>query len=59
MIKSAQTILLATGDSQLIKNLNSFFANSEYKFISASDVVEALYQAEKFNADVVVLDCEI
>jgi len=59
MIKPGHTILLASGDTLLAKNLSVNFDNSDYKFIAAADGVEALYLAEKSNANVLVLDADL
>ncbi len=59
MHKPAYTILVATSDEQLSKNLSSILSNLDSKVIFAGDGIEALYFAEKSKAAVVLLDSDI
>jgi two-component system alkaline phosphatase synthesis response regulator PhoP len=59
MNKPIQNILIASGDTQLSRNLNSGLADSGYKVVSAGDGIEALYIAEKSNVSVIILDSDI
>ena len=59
MQKLHYNILIATADPALSKLLNSCFTDLGCKVFSANDGVEAIYIAEKSNAQMVVLDSDI
>lgn len=59
MNKTSHTILVASADHLLVKNLNSSFEEIGCSVISASDGIEAIYIAEKSNVSVIVLDSDI
>lgn len=59
MFKQIQNILIATADTQLSKLLNSHLVDSGFKVFNAFDGIEAIYLAEKSNANMIVLDSDI
>ncbi len=59
MNKPTYNILVASADIQLSKNLNSDLTDTGFKVVAATDGIEALYIAEKSQASVVILDCDI
>lgn len=56
MNKQECNVLVATPNLGLADILSKKLNNLDYQVIYASDGIEALYKAEKFNAHVVVVD---